>query len=250
MSEPEIERVLWAFRERMLDLKQDRRLRYILVFKNHGAAAGRDARAPALAADRAADRAATSCARRSTARGGTSRRRSAASSATSSGRRLRDGAARDPGERRHRRARAVRAAVPVRDLAAAAAARRAVRGRAAARVREPGAAAQGGAAAASTGRSSRRRTTSHPHRRRSPRTSTDFYHWHVEIMPKLTRVGRLRVGDRVLHQPDVARRSGAGAARVRLRRPIETARRFGRRRLKPTRPCGTLRVRRAGITQW
>ena len=40
MSEPEIERVLWAFRERMLDLKQDRRLRYVLVFKNHGAAAG------------------------------------------------------------------------------------------------------------------------------------------------------------------------------------------------------------------
>jgi UDPglucose--hexose-1-phosphate uridylyltransferase len=40
MSEPEIERVLWAFRERMLDLKQDHRLRYILVFKNQGAAAG------------------------------------------------------------------------------------------------------------------------------------------------------------------------------------------------------------------
>jgi UDPglucose--hexose-1-phosphate uridylyltransferase len=40
MSEPEIERVLWAYRERMLDLKQDHRLRYILVFKNHGAAAG------------------------------------------------------------------------------------------------------------------------------------------------------------------------------------------------------------------
>jgi UDPglucose--hexose-1-phosphate uridylyltransferase len=32
--------VLWAFRERMLDLKRDFRLRYILVFKNHGAAAG------------------------------------------------------------------------------------------------------------------------------------------------------------------------------------------------------------------
>ena len=40
MSEAEIERVLWAYRERMLDLKQDHRLRYILVFKNHGAAAG------------------------------------------------------------------------------------------------------------------------------------------------------------------------------------------------------------------
>src|SRR5438876_1534266 len=40
MSQPEIERVLWAYRERILDLKQDRRLRYVLVFKNHGAAAG------------------------------------------------------------------------------------------------------------------------------------------------------------------------------------------------------------------
>jgi UDPglucose--hexose-1-phosphate uridylyltransferase len=40
MTEPEIERILWAFRERILDLKKDRRFRYILIFKNHGAAAG------------------------------------------------------------------------------------------------------------------------------------------------------------------------------------------------------------------
>jgi len=40
MGEGEIERVLWAFRERILDLKRDMRFRYILVFKNHGAAAG------------------------------------------------------------------------------------------------------------------------------------------------------------------------------------------------------------------
>jgi UDPglucose--hexose-1-phosphate uridylyltransferase len=40
MSEPEIGRVLSAFRERVLDLKQDHRLRYILVFKNQGATAG------------------------------------------------------------------------------------------------------------------------------------------------------------------------------------------------------------------
>src|SRR5262249_53538935 len=40
MSEPEIERVLWAYRERILDLKRDVRMRYILVFKNHGALAG------------------------------------------------------------------------------------------------------------------------------------------------------------------------------------------------------------------
>jgi UDPglucose--hexose-1-phosphate uridylyltransferase len=40
MSEVEIERVLWAFRDRILDLKRDTRFRFILVFKNHGAAAG------------------------------------------------------------------------------------------------------------------------------------------------------------------------------------------------------------------
>jgi UDPglucose--hexose-1-phosphate uridylyltransferase len=35
-----VEQVLWASRERVQDLKQDRRFRYIIVFKNHGAAAG------------------------------------------------------------------------------------------------------------------------------------------------------------------------------------------------------------------
>jgi UDPglucose--hexose-1-phosphate uridylyltransferase len=40
MSEKQIEDVFWAFRDRFLDLKKDRRLRYIIVFKNHGEAAG------------------------------------------------------------------------------------------------------------------------------------------------------------------------------------------------------------------
>jgi UDPglucose--hexose-1-phosphate uridylyltransferase len=40
MSEAEIARILLAYRERILDLKRDIRFRYILVFKNHGAAAG------------------------------------------------------------------------------------------------------------------------------------------------------------------------------------------------------------------
>jgi UDPglucose--hexose-1-phosphate uridylyltransferase len=35
-----IEDVLWAYRDRIVDLKGDSRFRYILVFKNHGAAAG------------------------------------------------------------------------------------------------------------------------------------------------------------------------------------------------------------------
>jgi UDPglucose--hexose-1-phosphate uridylyltransferase len=35
-----VENVLWAYRERMIDLRRDQRLRYVLVFKNHGIAAG------------------------------------------------------------------------------------------------------------------------------------------------------------------------------------------------------------------
>jgi UDPglucose--hexose-1-phosphate uridylyltransferase len=40
LSEKGIEDVLWAYRDRMLDLKNDRRFRYVLIFKNHGSAAG------------------------------------------------------------------------------------------------------------------------------------------------------------------------------------------------------------------
>lgn len=40
MPERQIEEVLWAFKERVTDLKKDRRFRYILLFKNHGEAAG------------------------------------------------------------------------------------------------------------------------------------------------------------------------------------------------------------------
>ncbi len=40
LSAEEIRRVLWAYRERILDLQRDRRFKYILVFKNHGEAAG------------------------------------------------------------------------------------------------------------------------------------------------------------------------------------------------------------------
>jgi UDPglucose--hexose-1-phosphate uridylyltransferase len=35
-----IEDVLWAYRDRVLDLKNDKRFRYALIFKNHGDAAG------------------------------------------------------------------------------------------------------------------------------------------------------------------------------------------------------------------
>jgi UDPglucose--hexose-1-phosphate uridylyltransferase len=40
MPEHNVEEVLWAFRDRIMDLKQDRRFKYILIFKNHGEAAG------------------------------------------------------------------------------------------------------------------------------------------------------------------------------------------------------------------
>lgn len=40
MGEAAVEQVLWAYRERVRDLKQDRRFRYIIIFKNHGVAAG------------------------------------------------------------------------------------------------------------------------------------------------------------------------------------------------------------------
>lgn len=40
LTDKGIEDVLWAYRDRMLDLKNDKRFRYILIFKNHGEAAG------------------------------------------------------------------------------------------------------------------------------------------------------------------------------------------------------------------
>ena len=40
MPERRIEEVLWAFKERVNDLKRDGRFRYILLFKNYGEAAG------------------------------------------------------------------------------------------------------------------------------------------------------------------------------------------------------------------
>jgi UDPglucose--hexose-1-phosphate uridylyltransferase len=40
LSERQIEDVLWSYHDRVHDLKRDRRFRYILIFKNHGAEAG------------------------------------------------------------------------------------------------------------------------------------------------------------------------------------------------------------------
>lgn len=40
LPEKRVEDLFWAFRDRILDLKRDTRLRYVLLFKNHGEAAG------------------------------------------------------------------------------------------------------------------------------------------------------------------------------------------------------------------
>ena len=40
LPQRQIEDVLWAYRDRILDLKKDGRFKYILIFKNHGEAAG------------------------------------------------------------------------------------------------------------------------------------------------------------------------------------------------------------------
>lgn len=40
VSDKQVEEVLWAFRDRIIDLKKDRRFRYIVLFENHGEAAG------------------------------------------------------------------------------------------------------------------------------------------------------------------------------------------------------------------
>jgi len=40
MEESHIEKILWAYKQRITDLEKDKRFRYILVFKNYGSAAG------------------------------------------------------------------------------------------------------------------------------------------------------------------------------------------------------------------
>lgn len=40
MEERQVAELIWAFRDRVMDLKKDRRLRYVMLFKNHGEEAG------------------------------------------------------------------------------------------------------------------------------------------------------------------------------------------------------------------
>jgi UDPglucose--hexose-1-phosphate uridylyltransferase len=40
MTDKQVEDVIWAYRDRIMDLKRDSRFEYILIFRNHGSAAG------------------------------------------------------------------------------------------------------------------------------------------------------------------------------------------------------------------
>jgi len=40
MTDRQISDIFWAFRDRIMDLRKDKRLRYVMLFKNHGEAAG------------------------------------------------------------------------------------------------------------------------------------------------------------------------------------------------------------------
>lgn len=40
MEERQVAELIWAFRDRIVDLKKDKRLRFVMLFKNHGEAAG------------------------------------------------------------------------------------------------------------------------------------------------------------------------------------------------------------------
>jgi UDPglucose--hexose-1-phosphate uridylyltransferase len=46
MPGSEVERTIWAYRERILELRKDERIQCILIFKNHGEAAGASLRHP------------------------------------------------------------------------------------------------------------------------------------------------------------------------------------------------------------
>ena len=40
LPDHEVEKVIWAYRDRSVDLRGDKRFRYIMIFKNHGYSAG------------------------------------------------------------------------------------------------------------------------------------------------------------------------------------------------------------------
>lgn len=63
LPERAVEDVLWAYRDRMLDLKNDKRFRYVLIFKNHGGSGRCIDRPSTFPIDRASDCATASAGR-------------------------------------------------------------------------------------------------------------------------------------------------------------------------------------------
>ena len=55
LPQNQVAEVLWAYRERYLDLRKDARFKYILIFRNHGKVAGASLEHPHSQTDRHAD---------------------------------------------------------------------------------------------------------------------------------------------------------------------------------------------------
>ena len=185
--------VLFAFKARMLDLRNDQRFRYILLFKNQGQQAGASHGAPPLPAHRAAGHAAPGA--------GRDRRGAPPLRAPRALHLLRHGGPGAQGprpaglrERGVRGLRALGAAQPLRDLDRAEAARVELRGGAqgAARAVRPGAPHH--AAAALGRRWATRPTTSSSTPTRCATCPRPSYHWHIEVMPALTQVAGFEWG--------------------------------------------------------
>ena len=190
----QIAQVLWAYRERMIDLHQDRRFRYVLIFKNHGEAAG------ATLEHTHTQLIATPIIPKHVQEELDGSRRYfelkercvfcdivEQETADGNGKRV------VLASNRVRRDRAVRAALPVRDLDPAARPRGGVREPGRRRLPGTRERAQGDAAAPQP----RARTAAvqlrDPHRA-GREADHEYYHWHLEIMPKLTRVAGFEWG--------------------------------------------------------
>ena len=196
-----------------------------MIFKNHGVARRRHARAHALAADRAAGRAQE----RARGDGGRARvlpaTRSAASSATSCARSCASARAWSYENARLRRHRALRAQVPVRDLGPAArATASAFEDCAARRVRRARQCACGWRCASCTSRSTTRRTTSSCTPRRSTSSET----------PALPLAHRDHA-DAHARSPASSGARASTSTRRRPRRPRSSCARSGRLMTRPAR---------------
>ena len=199
LPEKRIEDVFWAFRDRILDLKKDRRFKYILIFKNHGQLAGatlEHSHAQLIALPILPKHVVEEiegskqyfiykerCVFCDIIR-----------QETEAGIRVvseNDGVP-HPGS--------VRSAISVRDLDPSQAARVGFREFLIAGLREPG---KSGEESADAGRPGARQSclqSGDPHRTGAGRTM-DHYHWHVEFMPRLTKIAGFEWGTGFYQNP-------------------------------------------------